>query len=78
MLTEVTGHINNMKKALDDLGLQLKRVTEIRDVKEQAFFCKDVIVPAMAALRAPADELELLVDKALWPLPTYGELMFEV
>ena len=32
----------------------------------------------MEALRAPADELEMLVDKADWPFPTYGDLMFEV
>ena len=38
----------------------------------------DQIVPAMAALRKPVDELELLVDKAIWPMPTYGDLMFEV
>ena len=33
---------------------------------------------AMDALRHPVDELELLVDKDLWPVPTYGDLMFEV
>ena len=24
------------------------------------------------------DELELIVDKSIWPVPTYGDLMFEV
>ena len=38
----------------------------------------DKVVPAMAALREPIDELELLVDKDYWPVPTYGDLMFEV
>ena len=32
----------------------------------------------MAALRKPVDEMELLVDKSIWPVPTYGDLMFEV
>ena len=32
----------------------------------------------MKALREPIDRLELLVDKDLWPVPTYGDLMFEV
>ena len=36
------------------------------------------VIPAMDALRAPADELEMIVDKEIWPIPTYGELMFEV
>ena len=32
----------------------------------------------MDALRAPVDKLEMIVDGAIWPIPTYGELMFEV
>ena len=32
----------------------------------------------MAALRAPVDKLEMLVDKSYWPIPSYGDLMFEV
>ena len=38
----------------------------------------DLVLPAMAALRAPIDELENIMDKDYWPVPTYGELMFEV
>lgn len=32
----------------------------------------------MSELRAPIDELELIVEKDLWPVPTYGDLLFEV
>jgi glutamine synthetase len=32
----------------------------------------------MQALRAAVDKMELLVNKAYWPVPTYGDLMFEV
>ena len=32
----------------------------------------------MKELRTPADELEMIVDKEIWPIPTYGELMFEI
>ncbi len=32
----------------------------------------------MDALRTPIDELEMIVDKEIWPVPTYGELTFEV
>ena len=32
----------------------------------------------MDALRAPVDKLEMVVDSDIWPMPTYGELMFEV
>ncbi len=36
---------------------------------------RDRVVPAMAALRAPVDEMETLVASEDWPLPTYGEMM---
>ena len=46
--------------------------------KEKAFFYKDTVREAMEALRAPIDELEMIVDKDVWPVPSYGELTFEV
>ena len=33
---------------------------------------------AMEVLRAPVDHLEMIVDSTLWPMPTYGELLFNV
>jgi len=33
-------------------------------------------LPAMDALRAPADALEDLVGKQYWPFPTYGDLLY--
>ena len=48
------------------------------DEKKLAFFYKDTIFADMSALRAPADALEMMVDKKMWPLPTYGDMLFEV
>ncbi len=50
----------------------------MENVKEQAFFYKDKVKAVMEQLRKPADELEMMVDKNIWPIPTYGELMFEI
>ncbi len=44
--------------------------------EERAVFCKDALIPAMRTLRAPVDELEMLVDKSMWPMPSYGDLIF--
>ena len=33
---------------------------------------------AMDALRGPVDQLEMIVDKEIWPMPSYGDLIFEV
>jgi glutamine synthetase len=39
---------------------------------------REEVVPAMSELRAPIDALEEIVEKELWPVPTYGDLLFEV
>ena len=46
--------------------------------KVQALVYHSHVVPAMEALRAPVDQLEMIVDKELWPMPSYGDLIFEV
>ena len=44
----------------------------------QARAYHDRVMPAMSALRAPLDKLEMIVDKEFWPIPSYGDLTFEV
>ena len=41
-----------------------------------ATYCRDALVPAMAAIRTAADTLEGLVADDLWPLPTYQEMLY--
>ena len=55
-------------------------MTEVPETegKEQAFFFMQKVVPAMEALRKPVDELEMIVNKNMWPMPSYGDLLFEV
>ena len=78
LLAQVNEKLTEMKGALADLQKIEAEASAMEDGKAQAFFYKDAVMPAMAALRKPADELEMLVDKEDWPFPTYGDLMFEV
>ena len=41
-------------------------------------FRSDTVREAMDELRAPVDELEKIVDREVWPVPSYGELTFEI
>ena len=43
---------------------------------DEAAYCRDVILPAMSAVREAADTLEGLVADDLWPLPTYQEMLY--
>ena len=78
LLKEVSGKLAEMQKALKNLKELEAKASAMEDEKAKAFFYKDVIKVAMEELRKPADELEMIVDKEMWPIPTYGELMFEV
>lgn len=78
LLNAVTDRLARTKAAYTKLSQAAAEAAAIKDAKKQAFFYKDVVKEAMAALRAPVDELEMIVDKDVWPMPTYGELAFEV
>lgn len=78
LLVRVSALLAQANAALGTLKAMLPQVNAMEDVKEMALTYHDKVVPTMAALRAPIDELELLVDKSIWPVPTYGDLMFEV
>ena len=66
------------KEALEKLGIVTRQAMEKEEGKEQAFWFYEEVAPAMEALRKPVDELEMIVAKDMWPMPSYGDLIFEV
>jgi glutamine synthetase len=76
-LKEITTELTAMKKALEELKERETKARKITDERKLAYFYKDKVRPTMDALRAPADRLEMLVDKKDWPFPTYADLLFE-
>ena len=78
LLKKVDGLLTEAQAALEALQAETAKASAIEDVKAQAFYYKDTVKAAMDALRAPVDKLEMVVDSDIWPMPTYGELMFEV
>jgi len=48
------------------------------DTFGRACFYRDQVFVKMGALRATGDKLETLVDEDYWPMPTYGDLLFNV
>ena len=74
-ISEKLAEAQAAETALED---KLAEAAGIEDPKKLAFFYKDVVHTAMDDLRTPVDELEMMVDKKVWPVPTYGDLIFEV
>lgn len=48
------------------------------DTLKYAQFYRDQVIPEMNSLREAADRLELLTDSDLWPIPTYGEILYNL
>ena len=48
------------------------------DVLTAARYYRDKVIPGMDALRAVADELEMVIGRSYWPFPTYNDLLFGV
>ena len=78
LLNETSALLEETQKALDELIAIENAGCEMEDGKAKAKYYYEKVTPAMEALRAPVDKLEMIVDKEMWPMPSYGDLMFEV
>ena len=70
--------LKQAKEAEDALITAVEKANQTEEASGVAHLFHDEVVPVMTKLRATVDEMELLVDKDIWPVPTYGDLMFEV
>ena len=77
-VVDATTGVQNAQNALEVLKVAIADANAMEEGKEQAEFYRDTVFTAMAALRTPIDELEMLVDKEYWPVPSYGDMLFEV
>ena len=78
ILTEVSDLLADAQNALDKLKDVTEKASAMDEGREQAVYYRDTVKTAMDELRAPVDKLEMLVDKSMWPMPSYGDLIFEV
>ena len=78
LLKETSDLLAATKSALDALSAVTDKAAAMDEGEEQARFYHFDVVPAMETLRTPVDKLEMIVDKEAWPMPSYGDLIFEV
>lgn len=78
LLRETTQLLSETKMALAKLEEMTDTAAAMPAGQEQADYYHRKVCAAMEELRAPVDRLEMLVDKEEWPMPSYGDLLFEV
>jgi glutamine synthetase len=74
LLDRLTGLVDELRSRTDKLAKVLEHAGS--GAEKHAKFMRDSVVTAMAALRETGDEIEVVVPHALWPLPTYREMLF--
>ena len=76
LLTALSRYTDEMSDATDALKAVTDKVSALEDEAAKAHAFHDEVLPAMARLRAAADEAEELCDEDYWPLPCYSRLLF--
>ncbi len=73
--------IASLLSQVDELRRRLEQLADEADGKQDAaavaLSFRERVVPVMERLRGAVDALEMLVGRDYWPVPTYGDLMFE-
>ncbi|WP_051515102.1 glutamine synthetase III [Fervidicella metallireducens] len=77
LVIEISETLNTFKIKVLELESLTQSAQKLKEnIKEQARYYRDVICKSMEELRLYGDKLENMVDSKIWPIPTYGELMF--
>ena len=74
---KISALLDEAGKATDALDGLLEEAKNFHG-RDLAIFSRDQLLPARHALRSPIDQLELLVSKEDWPVPSYGDLLFHI
>ena len=75
-LEKVAALNSGLLSKLDTLQAALGKAGETSGAHHQADKYVGEVFPAMQAVREVADQLELIIDDELWPLPKYREMLF--
>ena len=79
LLTEVSSLTAALKNNIAVLEKAVEKAANAHgDTYDQAALFRFDVFEKMAALREVADALETLVDADVWPMPTYGDLLFNI
>lgn len=78
ILLEISDLLSETKRNLATLEDSLEVAAKIKDNQKRAKHFRDKVFASMEELRKPVDRLEMLVGKEAWPMPSYGDMIFEV
>ncbi len=75
-LKKISMYINDVSSYVEALVEARKKANRIEDISERAKVYSHEVKDMMDKVRESADQLEMLIDDEMWPLPKYRELLF--
>ena len=75
-LKAISTSINSLSSYVDELVEARKRANRVQNIAERAKMYSHEVFELMGCVRTHADNLEMLIDDEIWPLPKYRELLF--
>lgn len=76
LLKVVLENITVLKTGITCLESKLFELNKINSISEQLAFAHDEFLKGLNDLREPCDTLEKIIDRNIWPMPTYKDLLF--
>ncbi len=80
LLRDLCHKINELHNAIEVLDSLIKGSKDDEggesDAYSHARFYRERVIPAMDEVRTAADQLEMLVEDSLWPLPKFREMLY--
>lgn len=75
-VTDTLAQFGQTAEQLEAAVATAEAMTE--DMRAQACYYRDMVLPLMETLRGYGDHLESVVDRELWPYPAYSDMLFYV
>jgi glutamine synthetase len=77
LIREISTHVTAIKKLVKQMTDDRHKANHESENEEAKAIAYDKVVrPVMEEIRSHIDELELVIDDDIWPLPKYRELLF--
>ena len=78
LIKTISSHISKIKAKVNEMTEARKVANKIDNEREKAMKYSKTVVPFLEDIRYHVDQLELIVDDEMWPLPKYRELLFTI
>ncbi len=76
IISKISEHLSAIGTAKTELKSTIHSAESLTSLPDEAAVFAGKVRTLLSAIRTEADELELIVDNELWPLPKYRELLF--